>query len=231
MAKLKIHCLQHVPEEGLGCIDYWTQAKGHTVTYTKFFDNNYSLPVIDNFDWLIVLGGSMNVDETDKHPWLVPERTFIEQAIKKNKVVIGICLGAQLISQILGAKVYSMPEPELGWHSVKLTEYAQQHAAFNLFERSFYGFHWHNQMFDLPKHAQLLMSSELCSNQAYMYGKRTFAFQFHPEITQQNIIEFVKSLDAVSEVKINADAENQMLHISNQQQMMRKFLNKLYDIV
>ncbi|HQU99832.1 MAG TPA: type 1 glutamine amidotransferase [Bacteroidia bacterium] len=224
--------MQHVAEEGLGCIDYWAQARGHTVTFCKLYEPNYVFPAIESFDWLIILGGPMHVDDTDKHPWLKPEKAFIEQAIKKNKVVFGFCLGAQLIAQILGANVYNMPQPELGWHSVTCTPLANQHEAFNIFPESFIGFHWHYQMFDLPKHGQLIMSSEACKHQAFIYGKRTIAFQFHPEVTQMGVAEFLandENKNKSAELK-DALVENEM-HIAAMHEIMRKFLNKINEML
>lgn len=125
MAKLKIHFFQHVPSEGPGCIDFWAQAKGHTLNGTKFYQND-TVPNIDSIDWLIILGGPFNVNDADKYEWMKQEKMLIEQAIKKNKTVIGICLGAQLIASVLGAKVTTNEKKEIGWFDVKLNETANR---------------------------------------------------------------------------------------------------------
>ena len=102
---MKIHYFQHVPFEGLGNIEDWIKSKGHTLSSTHFFKND-TLPQLSEIDWLIVMGGPMNVYEENLYPWLAAEKKFIAKAINEGLRVLGICLGAQLIAAALGAKVY-----------------------------------------------------------------------------------------------------------------------------
>lgn len=99
---MRIHYLQHVPFEGLASIEQWATTKDYILSVTKFY-NGDTLPSVDDLDWVIVMGGPMNIYEDDKHPWLTLEKYFLEEAIKKNKIVIGICLGSQLIADVLGS--------------------------------------------------------------------------------------------------------------------------------
>src|SRR3972149_10144075 len=99
--KLKIHCFQHVPFEGPAIIHDWAVAKNHKFTFTKFFEE-YTVPKLTEIDLLLVMGGPMGFDEDDKYPWLNDEILFLKSAIRANKAVIGICLGAQLIIKALG---------------------------------------------------------------------------------------------------------------------------------
>lgn len=235
MAKLKIHYIQHAPFEGIGCIDYWAQAKGHVLTSTKMYEEQKRYPTLENFDWLIIMGGPMSVNDLDKNPWMIEEKKFIESAIKKNKVVIGFCLGSQLIANVLGAKVYPNTKKETGWFNVQLTEAAKNHEAFSMFPETFTTFQWHGETFDIPKHATLLMSSEACTNQAFIYGKRTIALQFHPEATQVMIKEMIANgKDEIVEDDF-IQTEEQILVQSNliteNHDRMRLWLNKLSDIL
>src|SRR4030042_2732255 len=109
MKLLRIHCFQHVDYEDMGCIKEWCHTNGHQITCTKFYKGD-SLPDTKDFDWLIIMGGPMGVYEDEKYSWLSGEKTAIKEAIEQNKTVIGICLGSQLIADVLGARVYKNRE-------------------------------------------------------------------------------------------------------------------------
>ncbi|NNK57535.1 MAG: hypothetical protein HKP44_09510, partial [Desulfofustis sp.] len=100
-----IHWLQHVPFEGLGIIDSWAASCGHTLSCTKFWDGD-GLPAPDALDMLVVMGGPMGVDDEVEYPWLEEEKEFLRQAVEQKLVILGICLGAQLLASICGASVY-----------------------------------------------------------------------------------------------------------------------------
>lgn len=89
---MRLHYLQHVPFEGLRAIEGWAKSKDHSITMTRLFAQE-PLPMVDDFDWLIVMGGAMNIYEESRYPWLVLEKLFIEESLKKDKFVLGICLG------------------------------------------------------------------------------------------------------------------------------------------
>ncbi|MEH1974124.1 MAG: type 1 glutamine amidotransferase [Nostoc sp.] len=187
---MRIHYLQHVPFEGLGSIEHWLTKKDHILSATKFY-NGDSLPSVNSLDWVIVMGGPMNVYEDDKYPWLTLEKHFIEEAIKKNKIVIGICLGSQLIADVLGSKVYKGQEKEIGWYPIQVTTEAQNSAVFASFPVSSTVFHWHGDTFDLPLSAVRLASSEVCANQAFICGDRVLGLQFHLESTQDSVRQII----------------------------------------
>ncbi|MEH1899745.1 MAG: type 1 glutamine amidotransferase [Nostoc sp.] len=187
---MRIHYLQHVPFEGLASIEHWLTKKDHILSATKFY-NGDSLPSVDNLDWLIVMGGPMNVYEDHKYPWLTLEKHLIEEAIKKNKIVIGICLGSQLIADVLGSKVYKGQEKEIGWYPIQMTTEAQNYPVFASLPATFTVFHWHGDIFDLPPSAVRLAYSEVCVNQAFIYGDRVLGLQFHLESTQDSVRQII----------------------------------------
>ena len=189
---MRIHYLQHVPFEGLASIEHWLTKKDYILSVTKFY-NGDSLPSVDDLDWLIVMGGSMNIYEDDKYRWLTLEKHFIKEAIKKNKIVIGICLGSQLIADVLGSKVYKGQEKEIGWYPIQVTTEAQNSAVFASFPASLTVFHWHGDTFDLPMGAVRLASSEVCANQAFIYEDRVLGLQFHLESTQDSVREIIEN--------------------------------------
>lgn len=184
---MRIHCLQHVSFEGLGFIQNWINTNRYELTYTRFFED-YVLPSLDDFDFLIVLGGPMGVYEQDKYSWLSVEKEFIKQAVQANKKVLGICLGAQLIAASLGAKVYPNKQKEIGWFPVKKAEDSNNsNLFFESIQAEFTVFHWHGDTFDLPTGAKLIASSEACTNQAFVYNERVIGLQFHLEMTEETI--------------------------------------------
>jgi GMP synthase-like glutamine amidotransferase len=192
MKKLRIHYFQHVAFEGLGNIAEWASDCGHSITATRFFEKSL-FPEISDFDWLIVMGGPMSTADEKHFPWLADEKKFIRRAIDAGKTVIGICLGSQLISVALGAKVYPNKEKEIGWFDINLTSAAQSGKLFSDFGNRLKVFHWHGDTFDLPRDAVHLASSEGCKNQAYIYKNNVLAFQFHLEPTWDSLLEMIDS--------------------------------------
>ena len=186
MKKLSIHTITHVPYEGLGCIDQWIDNNNHQSGYTRVYED-HRFPDVKDIDWLIVMGGPMGVNDEVEFPWLVKEKAFIRKAIENRKTVIGICLGSQLIAEILGARVYPNDQKEIGWYDIKLTETAMKHPLFGNFEEQFPVFHWHGDTFDIPVGSDLLMSSDICVNQAFIYKKNVLGLQFHLEVTEHSL--------------------------------------------
>ena len=129
---MRIHYLQHVSFEDLGNIGVWAKEKGHSMTGTKLFANEV-LPEMEEFDWLVIMGGPMNIYEEQEFPWLLKEKRFIAEAIRQNKTVIGVCLGAQLIADVIGGKVVKNPVREIGWFPIGFTSEAENPHYFNPF--------------------------------------------------------------------------------------------------
>ena len=98
---MRAHCFQHEPFEGMAAIETWLNKNNFEITYTYFFESD-QIPSVLDIDWLILMGGSMSVNDEKEFPWLVKEKEFVRQCIKQGKIVIGICLGAQMIANSLG---------------------------------------------------------------------------------------------------------------------------------
>ena len=183
---MNIHCLAHVPFEDAANIGVWAADRGHKINYTRFF-NGDALPAIDSFDMLAVMGGLMNIYEHDDYPWLVDEKHFLKQAIDAGKKIIGVCLGAQLIADVLGGKVTRNPHKEIGWHSISLTDAGRQCPLFKDMPAVLDIFQWHGDTFALPPEAVLLAENTTCSNQAFLYKNNVLALQFHMEYSRESI--------------------------------------------
>ncbi len=186
MNSLRIHYLQHVSFEKPGYIETWAKSKNHNLTSTKLYQNE-DYPSLLDFDWLIVLGGPMSINEEEKYPWLKSEKEFIKSAIKLNKTVIGICLGSQLIADVLGANVYPNIKKEIGWFPVKLSMYGKVHHSLKDFPDTANVFHWHGDTYDIPPYSIHLFNSEICVNQGFIYKKNVIGLQFHLEITPETL--------------------------------------------
>lgn len=182
---MRIHFIEHENFEGPANIELWAKNKGHSITRTKLF-NGDKFPFLREFDWLVIMGGSMNVYEDEKFPWLPPEKEFIKQAIDNNKIVLGICLGAQLIAAVLGGKVSKNEFNEIGWFPVKLTGEAKNSPVFSSFPDEFTVVHWHGDTFSIPPGARRIAESQACANQAFEIG-RVIGLQFHLEYSRESI--------------------------------------------
>jgi GMP synthase (glutamine-hydrolysing) len=177
-----LHYLQHVPFEGLGSIESWAQAAEFRISATRLYAHDL-LPAVDEIDWLFVMGGPMNIYEDIQHPWLKQEKEFISRVIAQGKLVLGICLGAQLIADVLGAKVYANLCKEIGWFPVYKTEDAARTSLADVIPDTMDVLHWHGDTFDLPAAAVHLTRSEACANQGFVYEDRVIGLQFHLETT------------------------------------------------
>ena len=189
---MRIHYLQHVAFEDAANIVPWAEGRGHAVTATRLYQDE-SLPPAEAFDWLVIMGGPMNVYEHDRYPWLVREKQFIAEAIGRNKPVLGICLGAQLVADVLGGRVAPNPRKEIGWFCVSLTDAAGRLPLFQALPRQFFPFHWHGDTFSIPPGAVHAAQSEACANQAFQYGDRVIGLQFHLDYSGESIRRMIGS--------------------------------------
>lgn len=176
---MKIHWLQHVPFEGLGCIELWLKEKKYSVSRSRLWAGDI-FPDTGKTDGLIVMGGPMGVYDEAEYPWLAAEKAFIKAVIAQDKPVLGICLGAQLIAEVLGAGVRKNSQREIGFFPVT--------GDGSLFPAEFTAFHWHGDTFGIPDGAAHLASSAACGNQAFIYKSNVLALQFHLETTEESLM-------------------------------------------
>jgi GMP synthase-like glutamine amidotransferase len=183
---MRIRCLQHVPFEGPAAIADWAADRGHSLAITHLYRGD-GPPSPDAFDRLVVLGGPMGVGDEAEHRWLPAEKELLRRSVDAGKSVVGICLGAQLLAEVLGGRVYRGAHKEIGWFPIELTDPALACPAFAGLPRRLEVFHWHGDTFDLPVGALHLAASEACVNQAFCYGDRVLGLQFHLESTPESV--------------------------------------------
>lgn len=175
---MNIHWIQHVAFEGLGCIEPWLEEQGHSVSCSRLWAGD-ALPDLRQVDGLIVMGGPMGIYDDADYEWLADEKDFIGAMIEREKPVLGICLGAQLIADVLDASVDAGYQKEIGLFSVS--------GDGDLFPETFTAFHWHGDTFEIPEGATRLASSAVTPNQAFRYEEHVIGLQFHLETTPESL--------------------------------------------
>lgn len=176
-----VHWIQHVPFEGLGSMEKYLTERGHDLFCTRLWAGD-DLPPEDSFSTLIVMGGPMGIYDHDKYPWLIDEKAFLSRVIGSGKRILGICLGAQLLADVLGAEVTNNLEKEIGWFPVRATEEIPDSLE-SVFPGEMNAFHWHGDTFSIPEDAIRFFSSAACANQAFIYKEQVVGLQFHLETT------------------------------------------------
>lgn len=180
----------------MGNIGAWIARKGHTLTKTLLYEKPL-FPDPEEFDLLLIMGGTMSVYQEEKYPWLKPEKEFVRKVIKAGKPALGSCFGAQMIAEVLGGKVTENRFKEIGWHTVRsvngknLSERLSSELPSCMFPE-FTGFMWHGDKFEVPSGAVKLFESEACSNQGFIYNGNVLGLQFHPEADRQWIRNLIK---------------------------------------
>lgn len=178
----KLLVFQHVAHEILGTLDPLLRSYGFRNHYVNFDRDPDAEPSLDGYHGLVVLGGPMNVDETDRYPHLDIEVKLLREALRRDFPILGICLGAQLLARALGAQVRPGPEKEIGWYDLQITQAAKDDPLLGHFGATETVFQWHGDTFDIPEGAQLLASSPGCAHQAFRFGQCAYGLQFHLEV-------------------------------------------------
>lgn len=188
---MRAHVLQHVPFEGLGSMESTLKERGHTLTATHLYLCE-TLPPLDTFDLLIIMGGPMGIFDEGDYAWLKAEKPFIKAAMEAKKKLLGICLGAQLVAHVLGATITANPHREIGWFSIKTHPALETTRLKGIFPRKIEVFHWHGDTFTIPEGALPLASSEACPNQGFIMDNRIVALQFHLETTHHCATQLIE---------------------------------------
>ena len=194
---MQVLMIKHVEIEGPGLIEYCLNQK--RVPYEVVcLDSGVRLPKPEDFTHIVVLGGPMNVYEEDRYPFLKSEDLFIKEVIQKGKSILGICLGAQLMAKALGAKVFKAPVKEVGWYDVSLTRMGSRDPLFSDLPNTFSVFQWHEDTFEIPKAGKLIATASPIAHQAFRYGENAYGLQFHLEVTEEMIFDWMETYEEES---------------------------------
>lgn len=233
-----LHILQHIPTDGPALIAQWLRERDRPHRVIRI-DQGEALPCAAEVSELIILGGTMNVDQESEFPWLRAEKRLAEAHLRAGRPVLGVCLGGQLMAQVLGGVVSRNGGWEIGWHPVAPVARSGETSgamAKGLFAsgEALEFFHWHEDTFSIPQGARRLASSAGCPNQAFAVHDRAIGLQFHPEVDE----EWIRL--ALSEVSLPL-ARSEADRIQSPQAMLeglaariartRRFLFELLDSV
>lgn len=224
---MRLHYLQHVSFETPGYILDWAKENFFEVTSTHFYKEGWALPMQDDFDCLVVMGGPMGVYDQDDYPWLSEEQNFIQEVISAGKPILGICLGAQLIASALSSKVYKGTK-EIGWFPVKKISSGTYFDDFSDFQTVL---HWHGDTFDLPSGSTLIATNDVTRNQAFELGN-VVGLQFHFEMGLENVQSILEHAandltdDPYVQTKAQISLENSFY--SDNKAVLYSLLNKLF---
>jgi GMP synthase (glutamine-hydrolysing) len=188
--------LRHAAAEGVGLIGNALRERG---IHHRALDLARGEPVpkdLRGVGGLIVLGGPMGAYEADKYAFLRSEIALLEKAIAAGRPVLGICLGAQLIAQVLGARVYPGEKREVGWGPITLTDDGQDDPLFVGGDSTLNVFHLHGDTYELPPDAANLATSPMYEQQAFRWGEIVYGFQFHLEFTESIITRLAQEPDS-----------------------------------
>jgi GMP synthase (glutamine-hydrolysing) len=203
----KILVLQHHPAENLGAIADALEGAALAWQYVRVFDGHPIPKDVKGLGGLIVMGGPETVYQLDRYPYLRDEMTLIESALKADKPILGVCLGSQLLAATLGAEVRRGEQREIGWYPVRLADAAKDDPLMRGLPAEFVAAHWHSDVFDLPRDAVALASSEKTPVQAYRYGAKAYGMLFHAEMTREILTALVSEFgEGLNRVGIDGDA-------------------------
>ena len=233
---MKLLVLQHVAHELLGTLNPLLKRAGFRIRYVNFARHPDAQPSLDGYDGLIVLGGPMSVNDAPHLRHLTTELHLIEDALRREVPLLGICLGAQLIAKTLGANVYRNPEKEIGWYDVSPTDHASTDPLLAPLQTTEKIFQWHGETFDIPRSTSHLAFSSLCANQAFRYGSKVYGFQFHMEVDEPMIHRWLRVPENQTEVatlrgdrhieQIYSDTTHHMARLSEiSAQVFRAFID------
>lgn len=213
--------LKNIHTEGPGTIEAYLLAEGMPYELIDL-SKGEKIPPSDDFTTLVILGGPMSVNDEEQYSYIGDEIRIVRDFVEKDKKVLGICLGAQIIAKALGANVYKGAEPEIGWYEIEFTKISlldkrirrlAMHPNVGDIWNRIKVFQWHYETFDLPSGAIHLARSRLFPNQAFRYKENTYAFQFHIEIVGSMIYEWLKDEDVNLEtIMEQTDAHFELLY-------------------
>jgi GMP synthase (glutamine-hydrolysing) len=203
----KIWVLQHHPVENLGAIADSLEEAALAWQYVRVFDGAPIPEDMKGAGGLIVMGGPETVYQLGRYPYLRDEIRLIESALRDNKPILGVCLGAQLLAAALGATVKRGESREIGWYMVRLANAANDDRLMRGLPAEFMAAHWHSDVFELPNGAVALASSAKTANQAFRFGNNAYGLLFHAEITQERLSRLVSEFgEDLKRVGIDGDS-------------------------
>lgn len=180
-----IGVFRHGIDESAGYLEDVLEASGRSFRVFNLWEDG-AVPSRD-FSHLLILGGTMSVNDEREYPFLSGEKRVIREMVARSRPVLGVCLGAQMIASALGARVYACEE-EVGWSPVTWI------GPLPGIPRETMVFQWHGETFDLPDGGSLLCRGDRVKNQVFLW-KSALGVQFHVEVTGEMIRKWTADRD------------------------------------
>jgi GMP synthase (glutamine-hydrolysing) len=207
--------VQSDPEVPPGLIIELLNEKGVAFRLVRLFSGE-CFGDFEGLRGVIVLGGIMSVSDVTEFPFLQQLKEQTKEVVRKEIPYLGICLGGQLLAEVLGGRVDLQKRGELGCHLVTLTEQGQHDPLFAGVPKQFISFQWHSDSFEPPPGAVHLAWSDACPYQAFRWGKAAYGIQFHPEVTREIAEDWSRDLgEERRELLLDFNREQQACHAAS----------------
>lgn len=222
----KVLAIRHVKIEHLGLIEKYLKDRNFFIDYIDTAEGQTLKDPIENYNFVVVLGGYMGAYEEDLYPFLSYEFKIMEETLKKDIPLLGICLGSQMLAKVLGERVYKGKKgKEIGFFDI---EKVSDNILFSNFPKVFKAFQWHGDTFELPKGADRIFKNENYENQGFIY-KNAVGLQFHIEVDENMVKEWIeKYKDEILEEKLNPNKiiSDAKIYIPQLKELLYKFLDR-----
>jgi GMP synthase (glutamine-hydrolysing) len=209
--------------------------QGVPVIRLDAFEAEPRWPALDEISGLVVFGGEMNADEVERYPYLLTQRELMRRAVDAGMPVLGICLGAQMLARVLEARVYRAPLRELGFKPVRITQAGQADPLLGAFHSGDRVFQWHEDTFDLPDGAELLVAGDDVPVQAFRMAPNAWGVQFHFEVDAEGVDAWLRvaepTLERVWKRSAEEVREELRLYLDAQQQRSRQLFKAFAQII
>lgn len=234
---MHIHFVLHELFEGPGALLNWATQRKCTTGFSRVYTGEQLPSSVKDIDLLVVMGGPQSPDTSLKECSYFDaekEKAFIKEGIRAHKAVLGICLGAQLIGEALGAKYEHSPEKEIGFFPVTLTREGLQNNKFSHFGHNLEVGHWHNDMPGITANSKVMAYSEGCPKQIVEYSPLVYGFQCHMEFTPELMALLIKhSEDELKHSSLHKYVQQPATLLNNKYEEMNQklfiFLDKLME--
>ena len=228
-------CVRNDRDDTLGITPAVLGEAGVSLARLDAFEPDVRWPDLGEIGGLIVFGGEMNVDEIDRHPYLLRQRELMRRAVDAGLPVLGICLGAQMLARAFDARVYRAAVREFGFKPVRVTDAGERDVLLSAVQTGDQVFQGHEDTFDLPAGAELLVAGDDVPIQAFRLGRNAWGVQFHFEVDAAGVEAWLRVAEpTLSRVwKRTADdvREELRIYLDAQQQRARALLEAFADQV
>jgi GMP synthase (glutamine-hydrolysing) len=232
---MPVLCVRNDREDTLGIAVPMLAGQGVPVIRLDAFEAEPRWPALDEISGLVVFGGEMNADEVERYPYLLTQRELMRRAVDAGMPVLGICLGAQMLARVLEARVYRAPLRELGFKPVRITQAGQADPLLGAFHSGDRVFQWHEDTFDLPDGAELLVAGDDVPVQAFRMAPNAWGVQFHFEVDAEGVDAWLRvaepTLERVWKRSAEEVREELRLYLDAQQQRSRQLFKAFAQII